>query len=139
MRYTLLFILLLILSGCSSRSATGNVPSHNAQVNYGDLDKLYPYHNEWHQRPYKFGGFGPNGIDCSAFVQRAYKDLFNIDLPRTTKELAHYGKKTSRSQIRTSDLVFFKTGYNPPRRHLSQRRRLYARLFKIRHHYLQYR
>lgn len=112
MRYALLFTLLLILSGCSTRSATGNDPSPNAHANYSDLDKLYPYHNEWHLRPYKFGGFGPNGIDCSAFVQRAYKDLFNINLPRTTRELANYGKKTSRSRIRTSDLVFFKTGYN---------------------------
>lgn len=112
MRFAPLFVLLLLVSGCSTRSATGKPSSHHAQVNYSDLDKLYPYHNEWHQRPYKFGGLGPNGIDCSAFVQRAYKDLFHIDLPRTTRELANYGKKTSRSQIRTSDLVFFKTGYN---------------------------
>ena len=112
MRALFLLALLLLFSGCSTRSASAGPASASAQIVYSDLDKLYPYHNEWHLTPYKFGGFGPNGIDCSAFVQRAYKDLFHIALPRTTRELAHYGKKMPRSQIRTSDLVFFKTGYN---------------------------
>ncbi len=112
MRFALFLLVLLLFSGCSTRSA-GKVPSsQSAHVNYNDLDKLYPYHNKWHQTPYKLGGFGSNGIDCSAFVQRAFKDNFNITIPRTTKALANYGKKVSRSTIKTSDLVFFRTGYN---------------------------
>lgn len=112
MRLLLLALLLFSFSGCSTRSAATTPASGSSQIIYSDLDKLYPYHNEWHLTPYKFGGFGPNGIDCSAFVQRTYKDLFHITLPRTTRELAHYGEKIPKSQIRTSDLVFFKTGYN---------------------------
>jgi len=112
MRLSLLLSLLLLLGGCSTRSSLQSPASQSGRIVYADLDKLYPYHNKWHQTPYKLGGFGSDGIDCSAFVQRAYKDLFNISLPRTTRELATYGKKSSRSRIRTSDLVFFKTGYN---------------------------
>lgn len=112
MRILLFILMLLLMSGCSTRSPGTHSASRNAQINYNDLDKLYPYHNKWHQTPYKLGGFGSNGIDCSAFVQRAFKDNFNITLPRTTKSLANYGKKVPRSNIRTSDLVFFKTGYN---------------------------
>ena len=112
MRFLLLLAPLLFFSACSTRSAPAGAASENSQIIYSDLDKLYPYHNEWHLTPYKFGGFGPNGIDCSAFVQRAYRDLFQIDLPRTTRALANYGEKIPRSQIRTSDLIFFKTGYN---------------------------
>jgi cell wall-associated NlpC family hydrolase len=112
MRFLLLLAPLLFFSACSTRSAPAGPESEHSKIIYGDLDKLYPYHNEWHLTPYKFGGFGPNGIDCSAFVQRAYRDLFRIDLPRTTRALANYGEKIPRSQIRTSDLVFFKTGYN---------------------------
>nr|BFE67558.1 hypothetical protein GCM10020092_008590 [Actinoplanes digitatis] len=38
--------------------------------------------------PYVFGGTDPaKGLDCSALVQRAYKDL-GIDLPRTAAEQA---------------------------------------------------
>lgn len=111
MRVILLIVFLLFISGCSSRTPGSSAPA-NAHVNYADLDKLYPYHNKWHLTPYKLGGFGAKGIDCSAFVQRAFKDNFNVTLPRTTKGLANYGKKVPRANISTSDLVFFKTGYN---------------------------
>lgn len=111
-RVALLLLAFALLSGCSTRSAGSSAPAQNAHVNTKDLDKLYPYHNKWHQTPYKLGGFGSNGIDCSAFVQRAFKDNFNLTIPRTTRSLAGYGKKVPRSSIRTSDLVFFKTGYN---------------------------
>ena len=125
MRLFILLITLLLFTACSTRSIKTNHTTSSKQritttytsspdrhINYADLDKLYPYHNRWHQTPYKLGGFGSNGIDCSAFVQRAYFDLFHIKIPRTTKEQAHAGKKVSRSDISTSDLVFFKTGYN---------------------------
>ena len=121
MRLLLILLTLALFSGCSTRgtkhSRVKHTDSHTAQttheeINYSDLDKLYPYHNKWHQTPYKYGGFGSDGIDCSAFVQRAYFDLFHIKIPRTTKEQAKKGKKVSRASIKTSDLVFFKTGYN---------------------------
>ena len=110
MRVAFLVLIFILFSGCSTRSASTATSSQH--VNHNDLDKLYPYHNRWHQTPYKLGGYGSQGIDCSAFVQRAYYDLFNMKIPRTTKSLTNYGKKVSRSTIRTSDLVFFKTGYN---------------------------
>jgi len=124
MRPTLLLVLFLLFTGCSTRTGKHHTskkqypsskPSKTYQdqeINYTDLDKLYPYHNKWHQTPYKYGGFGSQGIDCSAFVQRAYFDLFGMKIPRTTKEQVNAGRKVSRSNIKTSDLVFFKTGYN---------------------------
>jgi len=111
-RAALLILVVTLFSGCSTRSAGSGTSANSSRTNSSDLDKLYPYHNKWHRTPYKYGGFGSNGIDCSAFVQRAFKDNFNLNIPRTTKLLANYGKKVSRSTIRTSDLVFFKTGYN---------------------------
>jgi len=122
MRSVFLLIALLMITGCSTKTGKNSKTktyktdfsssSHKEQVVYSDLDKLYPYHNKWHRTPYKYGGFGSNGIDCSAFVQRAFKDNFNLNIPRTTKLQANYGKKVSRASIKTSDLVFFKTGYN---------------------------
>ena len=119
MRFVVLVLALLLFTGCSTRSkntssykSTYSKKPQHEQIVYSDLDKLYPYHNKWHETPYKYGGYGSNGIDCSAFVQRAYYDLFHIKIPRTTKLQVNAGKKVSRSNIRTSDLVFFKTGYN---------------------------
>ncbi|WP_274519467.1 transglycosylase SLT domain-containing protein [Actinoplanes friuliensis] len=43
--------------------------------------------------PYVFGSTDPaKGLDCSALVQRAYKDL-GVDLPRTSQEQARAGTK----------------------------------------------
>ena len=58
--------------------------------------------------PYVFGGTDPaKGMDCSALVQRAYKDL-GIDLPRTSGEQAKAGTKVdSLAQAKPGDILAF--------------------------------
>ena len=58
--------------------------------------------------PYVFGGTDPaKGMDCSALVQRAYKDL-GIDLPRTSREQARAGTKVdSLAQAKPGDILAF--------------------------------
>ena len=57
--------------------------------------------------PYKLGGSSLRGIDCSAFVKKIY-EIFNIELPRTTREQFSVGKKVEKDQLEEGDLVFFK-------------------------------
>ncbi len=57
--------------------------------------------------PYKLGGSTLRGIDCSAFVKKIY-EIFNIELPRTTREQFKIGKKVDMDQLEEGDLVFFK-------------------------------
>ena len=57
--------------------------------------------------PYKLGGSTLKGIDCSAFVKRIY-EIFDIQLPRTTREQFKVGKKVEKEQLEEGDLVFFK-------------------------------
>ncbi|OGP63263.1 MAG: hypothetical protein A2169_08475 [Deltaproteobacteria bacterium RBG_13_47_9] len=57
--------------------------------------------------PYKLGGSTLKGIDCSAFVKKIY-EIFNIQLPRTTREQFRIGKKVERDQLEEGDLVFFR-------------------------------
>jgi peptidoglycan endopeptidase LytE len=57
--------------------------------------------------PYKLGGSTLRGIDCSAFVKKIY-EIFNIQLPRTTREQFSIGKKVEREQLEEGDLVFFR-------------------------------
>jgi LysM repeat protein len=57
--------------------------------------------------PYKLGGSTLRGIDCSAFVKKIY-EIFNIELPRTTREQFKIGKKVDMAQLEEGDLVFFK-------------------------------
>ncbi|MEH3022457.1 MAG: C40 family peptidase [Pseudomonas oryzihabitans] len=62
--------------------------------------------------PYRFGGTSPkNGLDCSGLVNYVYRDVHNVKLPRTSRELAQLkGPKVARGDLKAGDLVFFKTG-----------------------------
>ncbi|MBN6186708.1 C40 family peptidase [Aneurinibacillus sp. BA2021] len=58
--------------------------------------------------PYKWGGTSKSGFDCSGFLNYVYKSE-KISLPRTANAMYQRGQAVSRSQLRTGDLVFFKT------------------------------
>ncbi len=57
--------------------------------------------------PYKLGGSTLKGIDCSALIRKIY-EVFNIELPRTTREQFLIGKKVQKDQLEEGDLVFFR-------------------------------
>jgi cell wall-associated NlpC family hydrolase len=60
--------------------------------------------------PYKYGGNTKDGIDCSAFTQTLYKDVFNIDLLRSARLQYTQGKEVSdKDDLQFCDLVFFNT------------------------------
>lgn len=58
--------------------------------------------------PYKWGGTSKSGFDCSGFLNYVFKGE-KISLPRTANAMYSKGTPVSRSQLRTGDLVFFKT------------------------------
>jgi lipoprotein Spr len=69
--------------------------------------KLDVFVNDWLHTPYLFGGTSRNGIDCSGFTHLAYKNVYNISIPRNAAEQFRQGSKVSRSRLRRGDLVFF--------------------------------
>jgi cell wall-associated NlpC family hydrolase len=62
----------------------------------------------WKGTRYCLYGTDSDGIDCSGFVKAVYKNVFNIDLPRTTKEQAKEGRPVKQDKLLAGDLVFFK-------------------------------
>jgi cell wall-associated NlpC family hydrolase len=58
--------------------------------------------------PYRFGGSGQKGIDCSNFVRSVFREL-NIDLPRTAREQYRLGTKVDPEELQSGDLLFFRT------------------------------
>ncbi|WP_318248344.1 C40 family peptidase [Geomonas agri] len=58
--------------------------------------------------PYRFGGEGADGIDCSSFVQQVFH-ANQIDLPRTAREQINVGSDVPAGELRKGDLVFFQT------------------------------
>jgi lipoprotein Spr len=71
---------------------------------------LYSFLKEWWNVPYLWGGTTKKGIDCSAFVKTMYSSLHGKYLPRTSNEQYEYVEKISREEVKTGDLVFFKSG-----------------------------
>ena len=68
---------------------------------------------QWQQTPYKFGGNTKRGIDCSAYMQHTYQEVFNIELPRTAKAQAKVGKLIPYQKMQVGDLIFFRPDTYP--------------------------
>jgi hypothetical protein len=62
----------------------------------------------WQGVPYRYGGISARGVDCSGLAVRLYKNLYGIQLPRTTREQINTGVPVSRKFLKPGDLVFFK-------------------------------
>jgi len=61
------------------------------------------------RKKYRWGGKTPRtGFDCSGLIQYAYQKA-NIRLPRTTAEQYKNTQRVQLTNLRTGDLIFFKT------------------------------
>jgi len=58
--------------------------------------------------PYRLGGTGKKGIDCSGFVRLVFKS-FNFELPHSARQQYTLGTKVAKSDLQVGDLLFFRT------------------------------
>jgi len=63
--------------------------------------------HDWAGTPHRMGGKSRKGIDCSGFIQRIYRDIFKIRLPRTTALQVRTGSTVAKADLQAGDLVFF--------------------------------
>jgi cell wall-associated NlpC family hydrolase len=69
---------------------------------------LYIFINDWYGTRYRLGGNDRDGIDCSAFAQKLYADVFGIDLVRTSYEQFTQCRRIKKKEhLREGNLVFF--------------------------------
>ncbi len=124
LRLCVVAALAFIACGCSTmapvtsdRSLEASQSDHaNFHARHPTRSALLGFFASWEGTPYNFGGTSRHGIDCSAFVLRAFQELFAIELPRTTFEQVTQGATVKRPDLVHGDLVFFKTA--PAARHV---------------------
>lgn len=62
--------------------------------------------------PYRWGGNTPEGgFDCSGLVNYVYRDMLDLRLPRSSRDLAAWqGPRIAPDRLTAADLVFFGAG-----------------------------
>ena len=105
----------LLLFGCSNQPKTVSNATNKISKSahsWHDNPKASPLiqqYEKWAGTPYKYGGESKSGVDCSAFVQSVYLEARNKALPRTTKAQSQLGYRVNINEIKSGDLLFFKT------------------------------
>ncbi|RLM27253.1 bifunctional murein DD-endopeptidase/murein LD-carboxypeptidase [Brenneria alni] len=122
----------MTLSACSSNSGSNNQNAQTEMRAVNDKDglllqasqdefealvrnvdvksKLLNQYASWKGVRYRLGGDSKRGIDCSAFVQRTFREQFGMDLPRSTSEQQAIGQRIQPAKLRPGDLVLFRAG-----------------------------
>jgi cell wall-associated NlpC family hydrolase len=82
---------------------------------YAQDSLIKPFIKEWLGKPYKFGGESKKGIDCSAFVQRFYKEIYHVLIPRTCEYIYTFNllKKVELNDIIVGDILLFRSKVSP--------------------------
>ncbi|WP_026042500.1 bifunctional murein DD-endopeptidase/murein LD-carboxypeptidase [Pantoea sp. A4] len=123
-------LLATLLSACTTGHSSQNAKNENHEVNNHNgfllqasqdefeqmvrnvdvKSRIMEQYADWKGVRYRLGGDTKRGIDCSAFVQRTFREQFGLDLPRSTSEQQDTGREVSRGKLRPGDLVLFRAG-----------------------------
>ncbi len=75
----------------------------------GDNEALYKAINHWLGTPHKTGGCDKSGIDCSCLVMNIYKEVYGIELYRSSMDIMKNVYFINKSDLKEGDILFFKT------------------------------
>ncbi len=106
------FIFILILSNLSCQpsvrySSKTEMIADQGYTRQAISGKLTSFVQTWLHTPYKYGGTGKSGIDCSGLVLQFMKYAYGIQVARQAQDQYNQGEKVSRSRLQPGNLVFF--------------------------------
>lgn len=102
----------LVLTGCAGGPRRMEPVGHPTSIKpapEGAGDRVAALALAQLGQPYRFGGDGPEGFDCSGLAQYVHQQL-GISLPRTAVQQRQQSIPLDRSELVAGDLVFFTMG-----------------------------
>lgn len=72
--------------------------------------KVLGFMEHWYGTRYRMGGRDVSGVDCSSFAQFYMGAIYDIPLPRTSREQFNFAQHIDRNELKEGDMVFFYTG-----------------------------
>ncbi len=116
-RWLNLLFFLVLLSACAGPTATIRPESSAAPIISPRVEKSQPTAPISTARrmlgtPYRYGGAGPDGFDCSGLVHYAYQRA-GIQVPRTSSEQYRQATTVDLANLQAGDLLFFRLA--PPK------------------------
>lgn len=111
-----LFIIAILFASCkssspivTSKSKTEKESTESKKENSSKIvKKLIRTATDKVGTKYKSGGTTNDGYDCSGLMYSTFKK-YDIEIPRSSTDMAKLGKKISRNRAKKGDLIFFKT------------------------------
>jgi cell wall-associated NlpC family hydrolase len=92
----LLLIVFVLLSGCSA----------GRKARTAKIESVIGTARSYTGTPYRYGGMTRGGMDCSGLLVVSFRSA-DMQIPRTSREQAKFGKKVRIDEIKPGDMVFF--------------------------------
>ncbi|WP_187264015.1 C40 family peptidase [Pontibacter beigongshangensis] len=88
------------------------------RLDYSEDKELLKTVTKWIGTPYRYGSSSRRGTDCSGFVTSIYREVYGIDLSRSSHSMFGDVERIRKDSIQTGDLVFFRRGPQQPIYHV---------------------
>lgn len=119
-RYFILIALCLVFTVTSAKSVNYEIVFDSIVEFKKDSLKLITFQEILEQQyekydhvKYRYAGRSEKGFDCSGFVGTVFQNLFEIKLPRSSRDMVKIGQEIPKEQLQIGDLVIFKPpGYS---------------------------
>jgi cell wall-associated NlpC family hydrolase len=106
----LFFLCLLFMgTGCAPKTTiqTPVIPPPQDTFTPAVSDILLSQFRAWKGVRHRTGGTDRRGVDCSGLVQAIFREAFQVELPRTSRDQSRVGRRVEAREMRPGDLVYF--------------------------------